>query len=491
MVKRSKTTNGRVTEFPMFQRVISPLTSADFFKNIWETKYVHIPSEKVNISNKFGFDFKLDDLWKTIESSEWKLKYQEHLNVCSCNDGEVQKMHNLLDEDVKVSDLKKLWDNDKTTFQFFHPQCYRDDIFAVLNELENEFDCLWGANVYLTPKGSQGLAPHFDDADVFVVQTEGVKCWRLFENLAEGEKLAQFSSLPLPKEGIGRLLAEIVLQEGDVLYLPRGTIHCARADEKVHSVHVTISTYQRNSICNLATELVPTLLEDLIPRDVEFRKGLPVGFRSHPEKSVEIIKRQLAKSLRKLADCLDGSSKLKDDVEAFDEFVKQGVDIYTSDFFESRLPPPENSKERIKFVGSFPKSIIKTGDEIRLINPKWVHFVILDQGDVESSESEEGTEEEEEKVEAPQRLFLKIYNILTNHRENHMGLNSSEQTAEDGGEEIEPKYISVDIDETCADFVAELRSSFPRFLKVSNDLVNFANVLNEANVLTRRQEAQD
>ena len=48
---------------------------------------------------------------------------------------------------------------------------------AVLQLMEDIFGCLVGANGYLTPSGTQGLAPHYDDVDVFIMQTE-VSCRR-------------------------------------------------------------------------------------------------------------------------------------------------------------------------------------------------------------------------------------------------------------------------------------------------------------------------
>lgn len=47
--------------------------------------------------------------------------------------------------------------------------------------LERQLGCLVGSNAYLTPKGSQGLAPHHDDVELWVVQTAGRKKWRLYE----------------------------------------------------------------------------------------------------------------------------------------------------------------------------------------------------------------------------------------------------------------------------------------------------------------------
>lgn len=33
---------------------------------------------------------------------------------------------------------------------------------------------------YLTPAGSQGFAPHYDDIDAFVLQLEGRKHWKVY-----------------------------------------------------------------------------------------------------------------------------------------------------------------------------------------------------------------------------------------------------------------------------------------------------------------------
>jgi len=34
--------------------------------------------------------------------------------------------------------------------------------------MEDKFGCLVGANAYLTPPNSQGLAPHWDDVEVWI-----------------------------------------------------------------------------------------------------------------------------------------------------------------------------------------------------------------------------------------------------------------------------------------------------------------------------------
>lgn len=56
------------------------------------------------------------------------------------------------------------------------------------------------------------------------------------------------------------LLPLLPLQVGDVLYLPRGTIHQAVAQEE-GSTHLTLSTYQRWTWGDLASSMLRTALE--------------------------------------------------------------------------------------------------------------------------------------------------------------------------------------------------------------------------------------
>lgn len=48
-------------------------------------------------------------------------------------------------------------------------------------------------------------------------------------------------------EEIGEKIFDVVLEPGDLLYFPRGFIHQAQAVEDAHSLHITISTYQRHT----------------------------------------------------------------------------------------------------------------------------------------------------------------------------------------------------------------------------------------------------
>ncbi|XP_021750912.1 uncharacterized protein LOC110716587 [Chenopodium quinoa] len=122
------------------------------------------------------------------------------------------------------------------------------DIAAVTREIASMFgQPSVGANLYVTPPNSQGLSCHYDDHCVFVCQLYGVKQWTVYPKpIIELPRL--YECLEVPQELLVQS-RQILLDEGDVLYLPRGFAHeaCTVADlgesSKVYesSVHLTLA----------------------------------------------------------------------------------------------------------------------------------------------------------------------------------------------------------------------------------------------------------
>ena len=94
----------------------------------------------------------------------------------------------------------------------------------------------------------QGFAPHYDDVDVFILQVSGRKRWRAYAPLP-GAGLPRFSSPDFDeaRDALGAPLLDRTLQPGDMLYLPRGTVHQAQSLPEEHSLHLTVSSDQRCS----------------------------------------------------------------------------------------------------------------------------------------------------------------------------------------------------------------------------------------------------
>ena len=137
--------------------------------------------------------------------------------------------------------------------------------------LEQEFAARVAANVYCSFKGVQAFQTHFDLHDVFAVQTEGEKTWRVYESRADAPVL------PLPPgdeiekwltDSRGRLLFEVHMKPGDILYLPRGQYHDALTGSQA-SLHVTFGVSPATGLALFK------LLETAVTQESEFRAYLP------------------------------------------------------------------------------------------------------------------------------------------------------------------------------------------------------------------------
>ncbi|MBE1491067.1 cupin domain-containing protein [Plantactinospora soyae] len=139
--------------------------------------------------------------------------------------------------------------------------------------LAAELSAGFQTNVYLTPGGhAQGLKPHFDTHDVFVIQVYGTKHWCLYDSPIQ---------LPVHEHVHGASAAdhgtpvrEFDLRPGDMLYLPRGIVHAATSEETA-SLHVTIGV-----LPVLWATVIKDAVEKMVMDDHRFRQALPLGFAS-------------------------------------------------------------------------------------------------------------------------------------------------------------------------------------------------------------------
>lgn len=85
------------------------------------------------------------------------------------------------------------------------------------------------------------------------------------------------SSANFTQDEIGDAILDVKLEPGDMLYFPRGFIHQAETVEGKHSLHITVSMFQKTSYADLLEALVPVALQKAIDSDVRFREGLPLN----------------------------------------------------------------------------------------------------------------------------------------------------------------------------------------------------------------------
>ncbi|CAI5730649.1 unnamed protein product [Peronospora farinosa] len=288
--------------------------------------------------------------------------------------------------------------------QFYQPQRYVDGLYEINAAFEEVFGGLAGASAYLTPANSQALAPHYDDVEVFVLQTQGCKKWKLYHPLVE---LAGEHSSDLAVDQLGEPWMELTVEEGDLLYFPRGVVHQACTDKEHFSTHVTISVYQHNTWANFLEVALPRVIRQAFDSDIAFRKGLPFRYLSYmgtqfPPDSAKA--KGFTATFKKLVGQLAAHIGDKD--------IQEASDVAALDMLANRLPPPRETNADKSGPSPLDKNVV-----IRFKNRSHIR---LSMGEDETKEA-----------------FVAVYYSQHNCRRHHMGLCTCDGGDEDRKEDAE------------------------------------------------------
>lgn len=163
-----------------------------------------------------------------------------------------------------------------------------DELYDPLENLARELELFFHErvqiNAYAGWRTSHGFDLHWDDHDVFILQVTGRKRWSVYGMtraypLAQDGETAQKPTHPP--------LWEDILEDGDLLYIPRGWWHVASPlNDPV--LHLTVGIHNRTGIDLLRW------LTDRLRLSAAFREDLP-RFTSPEERAahVERLRREL------------------------------------------------------------------------------------------------------------------------------------------------------------------------------------------------------
>ncbi|KAF4043878.1 Cupin superfamily protein [Phytophthora infestans] len=403
-------------------KLLGGMSLDTFLSEYFEKKPLHV--RKADKGALFDSNlFSRKKLLKVMEKQHRSLSFGKDLTVCRYVDSERE---NFDGEDTNghatSRQVASLLDRGYSC-QFYQPQRYEDGLYELNAAFEDVFGGLAGSSAYLTPANSQALAPHHDDVEVFVVQTQGRKKWKLYHPLVE---LAGEHSSDLAEDQIGEPWMELTVEEGDFLYFPRGVIHQACTDEKEFSTHVTISVYQHNTWANFLEVALPRVIRHAFDSDVSFREGLPVGY-------LDSVGTQFpadsAKAKEFMATCKKLVGKLAAHVSEKD--LQEAADEAALDVLANRLPPPSEGKDDDDESGPSP---LDGNVSICFKNRSHIRLSI---GEDEMKEA-----------------FVAVYFSLHNCRRHHMGLCTC-----DGGDDEEGKEREEEGDGSDAGEEAETSSA--------------------------------
>jgi hypothetical protein len=153
------------------------------------------------------------------------------------------------------------------------------------------------ANIYLTPPGAQGFNVHFDTHDVLVLQVEGEKRWHIWEHQPTPfptRRTRWGGKKEPPPVGEPQL---IVMKPGDVLYVPRGVLHEAIAqDGKEASLHITVGLLEPTWV-----DILQAAIEAGEPSLVGLRQPFPTWRLTEPHVMDKLVA-DAAERLKALGD---------------------------------------------------------------------------------------------------------------------------------------------------------------------------------------------
>jgi ribosomal protein L16 Arg81 hydroxylase len=215
-------------------------------------------------------------------------------------------------------DLRRSLDEGWTLFvrhaERFHPR-----LAVLAAEFGQAFQAPIDVHFFCTPAGAEGFGWHYDVEDVFVLQAQGAKQYRLRKNTVNPWPLVETTPENLAYEAERSLVMECTLEAGDWLYIPPGYWHATQAKELSISLSVGVMSTTAIDLLDL---LRPRLVESL-----RWRQRLP-----------------LASPLSE-SSCEDLLARIK---EVFSDL---GTDLarqlsseeFVSRYLESRQPSPSNS----------------------------------------------------------------------------------------------------------------------------------------------------
>ncbi|CAJ0961064.1 unnamed protein product, partial [Mesorhabditis belari] len=231
------------------------------------------------------------------------------------------------------------------SIQLVNPQRFFPRIWYLCEILQELFGCFVGANTYLTPAGSSGFAPHWDEIDAFLLQLEGRKYWKVYApDSVENELPRESSGNFTDKDFVGRQPCfEGWIEQGDMLYLPRGFIHQASTCKQTHSFHVTISVGRHHSFADMLEKLMPIALTQLGDKRVKLRQGLPPGYLDMTGIAELDYKNEEHEDEKLTIPMAGHMSALNRSVR---QAVPFAVDFMAREFMKTALPPMLTPDER-------------------------------------------------------------------------------------------------------------------------------------------------
>jgi len=248
-----------------FASFMSPLEEADFFDTYWQKRPLYLSRGEDYYENLIS----LQDIDTLITQHSLDRRF----NLTYVNGSEATSFAEIAVEHARGADGAIDYGSvcqafaRGNTLRVARTEQFFESVRQVTTALESRMSVSATANSYITPRHQQMIGRHTDPHDVFILQTDGKKHWKVYTQSQDrplsygiivgsrkfsppfakyrlgrhwpGRYFSEFTS----QNGTDDLLLDVTLTPGDLLYIPRGFDHEATTSDDDLSMHITVAVY--------------------------------------------------------------------------------------------------------------------------------------------------------------------------------------------------------------------------------------------------------
>ncbi|MBV8860917.1 MAG: cupin [Mycobacterium sp.] len=216
--------------------LLRPLSVETFLDEIWAETHYHAKRNRPGY-----FDALLPGLSRVDELLDLFHRESSAVRLVKGKDKKGSEYYRLVNGSLDLAHIRNDF-ADGYTIVLDAVEQYVRTVGTLARSIEVELNYPTQVNTYITPPQQTGLAPHYDDHDVLILQIQGAKIWHLYvdadvpprEIQREKDKAVDVDGLQAP--------TDVRLEAGDVLYVPRGRVHAAETTTE-ESIHLTVGIH--------------------------------------------------------------------------------------------------------------------------------------------------------------------------------------------------------------------------------------------------------
>ena len=241
-----------------------------FFKNHFGKNYLYKPNFLENFENIMSLDILDEILSKTniwnnhnfiMMLDQKKINFSDFSSPSLDINGQnyrpdVNKVQNLVSRGASIilNDIQK----------------HNLNLLKFVDDLQKLTNGRCQGNLYFSMASHQAFGPHFDLHDVFAIHFEGEKVWNIYENIEKNPINHPFFKLSGDerRKRAGKIIEQVTLRPGDLLYIPRGQYHDALASQN-GAIHIAFGLTYFKSIDALTSLWQNFILNEFMRSDIK------------------------------------------------------------------------------------------------------------------------------------------------------------------------------------------------------------------------------